>query len=224
MKGTCVIGAPLDEGIWTAIYEPSWENGHRRYVYTVNGKARIPARFAIDFIKVNEEGRYATGNEDSIDNWLGYGARVLAVADGVVSATKNDFPESKTLAAHPDYTADKATGNYISLKIADSLFAFYEHLQPGSIKVKPGQRVKKGDVIASLGFTGQSTGPHLHFHMANQDSPLGAEGVPFVFEQFTYRGVYEKLDNLGKNKWTIIKTDRPQRRNERPVPNAVVVF
>ncbi|WP_162915880.1 M23 family metallopeptidase [Paraflavitalea soli] len=216
-----VIGPPLREGAWAAVYDPAWERGHRRVVYAPDGQSRIPGRFAIDFIKMDEQGKYASGDENDIKNWLGYGATVIAVADGVVASTLNDFPESKTLSAHPSWPSEKATGNYISLDIGNGHFAFYEHLQPGSIKVKPGQKVKKGDPIAALGFTGQTTGPHLHFHIANSNSPLGAEGMPFAFKRFTLLGSWSDFSQFGKAPWipaqkVIVK--------ERPAPNAVIRF
>jgi murein DD-endopeptidase len=220
-----VLGAPLKDGTWAAVYEPSWKLGHRRVIYTVNGEARIPGRYAIDFIRLDSQGKFANGNDDEVKNWFGYANDVLAVADGVVASTINDFPESPTLSAHPKYTADKATGNYISIDIGNNRFAFYEHLKPGSVKVKPGQQVKKGDVIASLGFTGQTTGPHLHFHIANANSPLGAEGISFVFERFTVLGSYPDFEKFGKVLWAPIKNSNQSAINEeRPSPNSVIKF
>lgn len=223
-RPTLVLGAPLNAGPWAAVYEPSWERGHRRVLYTVDEKRRIPGRFAIDFIRLNNEGKYANGSDDEIKNWYGYGADVLAVSDGVVASTRNDFTESPTLSAHPSHPADKATGNYISIDIGNERIVFYEHLKPGSIKVKRGQKVKKGDVIASLGFTGQTTGPHLHFHVADKNSPLGAEGVPFVFESFIILGTYADMAKFGKEVWEPAKNSGQQIRVERPCPNAVIQF
>ena len=97
-------------------------------------------------MQIDSTGKYANGDENVVENYLGYGAQVLAVADGVVSSVRSDFSESTTLSEHPDYFAEDATGNYISLKIGNQQFAFYEHLQPKSILVKEGQEVKKGDV------------------------------------------------------------------------------
>lgn len=218
-----VLGAPLGEGSWAAVYDPAWVQGHRRVVYTIAGKARVPGRFAIDFIRLDSLGHYARGDENQVHNWYGYGATVLAVADGVVTAVRDDFTESPTLSAHPAYTADQATGNYIAIDIGQQRIAFYEHLQPGSIRVKPGQRVKKGTPVAALGFTGQTTGPHLHFHLANAASPLGAEGIPFVFEHFILSGRYEQMADFGKMPWTPATT-AANRYRERPSPNAVIRF
>ncbi len=219
---TLVLGPPLRQGNWVAIYDPAWPRGHRRVVYAPDGTGRIPGRFAIDFIQLNSLGQYATGDENNIKNWLGYAAPVIAVADGVVVAAKDSFPESATLSAHPVHPSDKATGNYIALDLGNGHIVFYEHLKPGSIRVKVGQAVKKGEPIAALGFTGQTTGPHLHFHVANANSPLGAEGIPFAFERFTLLGAYVDLNQFGKAPWKAVRPALITR--QRPAPNAVIRF
>ena len=61
----------------------------------------------------------------------------------------------------------------------------YAHFQPGSIKVKVGDKVKLGQVIALVGNTGNSTEPHLHFQIMDAGSPLAAEGIPYAFSKFT---------------------------------------
>ena len=224
-KTPLIIGSPLNGGPWAAIYEPSWATGHRRVFYTVNGTARLPGRFAIDFIKLDNNGRYVSNNGDTIRNWYGYGNDVLAVSDGVIASVKNDFPESTTLSSYQSPSPENAMGNYISINIGSNQFVFYEHLKPGSIKVKPGQKVKKGEVIASLGFTGQTTGPHLHLHIATENSPLGAEGIPFEFEHFKLLGTYPDLNNFGKKPWiSVINATSVLVIKERPAPNSVVMF
>ncbi|MGS2761904.1 M23 family metallopeptidase [Sinomicrobium sp. M5D2P9] len=222
---TVILGPPLRGGPWTAIYSPDWERGHRRVFYTEGGKARIPGRFAIDFMQTDSMGKLVKGDEDQVKNWYGYGADVLAVVDGTVASARDDFTESATVSGHPRYPSEKATGNYISLKIDDNRYVFYEHLKPGSIRVKTGQKVKKGEVIAALGFTGQSTGPHLHLHVADANSPLGAEGLPFLFEHFSLLGYYTDFSRFGKMPWDPAKKDSEQEKyQERPAPNTVIRF
>lgn len=219
------LGPPLRGGPWAAIYDPSWERGHRSVFYTVGGKARIPGRFAIDFMKLDHQGNVVKGDRDTVKNWYGYGAEVLAVADGTIASARDDFPESPTISGHPRHPAAKATGNYVSIAIGNDRYVFYEHLKPGSIRVKPGQKVKKGEVIASLGFTGQSTGPHLHLHMADTDSPLGAEGIPFLLEHFSLLGNYKDFSKFGKEPWIPVSDDnKAEITRERPGPNSIVSF
>jgi murein DD-endopeptidase len=217
-----VLGMPLQGGPWVAIYEPSWERGHRRVMFTTDGERHIPGRFAIDFVMPDELGQFSKGNSDSTRNWFGYGVPVLSASDGVVVATRIDFMESLTLSAHPDYPASRATGNYVAIAIDNHRVVFYEHLKPGSITVKSGQHVKKGDVIAAIGFTGQTTGPHLHLHVADRNSPLGAEGIPFVIDAFTLLGVYKDPSALGRQRWTPLENKKITK--EHPGSNTVIMF
>jgi murein DD-endopeptidase len=220
-----VLSPPLRGGPWAAIHEPSWTRGHRRMVYAVAGRARIPGRYAIDWVKLDARGRITAGDPDRVADQYGYGDEVLAVADGVVVAVRDDMSESTSIAAHPRHALADATGNYVALEIGANRYAFYEHLKPGSLRVRAGQRVRRGEVIASLGFTGDSTGPHLHFHLADNDSPLDAEGMPFVFAGFTLLGTYPSLDEFGKQPWQPLPApEQAHREHQRPAPNSVLQF
>ena len=86
----------------------------------------------------------------------------------------------------------------------------------------PGDAVKRGEVLAAIGAR-RSTGPHLHFHVADAPSPLGGEGMPFAIDRFELLGCYDDIGTLGQAPWS----ERPgslsaQRRNERPGPNDVI--
>lgn len=219
------LGPPLAGGPWVAIHAPEWPRGHRRVVYTTDGKPRIPGRYAIDFVAVDASGRTGPQGSDRVADVLGYGAPVLAVADAVVASARDDMPEAALLSANPKHPQADATGNYVSLRLPDGRVVFYEHLKPGSVTVKPGQRVKAGQIIGALGFTGDSTGPHLHFSVASNDSPLGAEGLPFTFSSFELLGHYADLGALGKAPWQAPEPGvKAQRRGEWPGWNTVVRF
>ena len=219
------LGPPLRGGPWVAIHSPAWARGHRRVVYAIDGRARIPGRFAIDWVRVDAHGRTTRGDPDRVDGFLGHGADVLAVADAIVSAVRDDMPESATVSANPRYALGDGTGNYVALDLGDGRHAFYEHLVPGSVRVRPGQRVRRGEVIAALGFTGDSTGPHLHFHVADGPSPLGAEGVAFVIDHFDLLGGYADIGTLGTAKWQPRPDALPRRRAmEWPASNGVISF
>ena len=220
-----VLGAPLRGGPWAAIHASSWPRGHRRVLYAVDGRARIPGRFAIDWVLLDADGRNSHGDADVARDAYGYGAEVLAVADAMVAATRDDMAESATISAHRKHAIGDATGNYVALDLGDGRFAFYEHLKPGSVRVVPGQHVHRGETIAALGFTGDSTGPHLHFHVADALSPLGAEGLPFVFDHFRVLGRYPDIGTLGSAPWAPLDDARPaQRTDEWPASNVVLEF
>jgi murein DD-endopeptidase MepM/ murein hydrolase activator NlpD len=120
---------------------------------------------------------------------------VLAVADATVAATRDDVAEPGVVAPGPSRVPiGDATGNYVALNIGGGRFVFFEHLKPGSLRVHPGQHVRRGDVIGQLGFTGQSTGPHLHMHVADANVPLAAEGLPYAMEGFQVDGKFPSIE------------------------------
>jgi hypothetical protein len=216
------LGSPLQGGPWVAIHGYAWERGHRRVFYALDGVARVPGRFAVDFVKLDDEGRIARGNPDLPGNALGYGTPVLAVADARVAAMRDGMPESATVSGNPSHPGNEAAGNYLALALGDGRYAIYEHLRPGSITVGPGDRVRRGQRIAQLGFTGDSTGPHLHFHLADAAIPLHGEGLPYGFACFTVIGGYRDIGDLGTKPWAIRST--AIRRGAMPDQNDVIHF
>jgi len=217
--GPVILDAPLRAGPWIAIYDPLLKGGHRTAIYTLDGRARIPGRFAIDFVALPASGKLPPPAERAAAN--GFGAEVLAVADGTIAAAMDGETDT---AAQP-VPAERASGNFVALDLGSGRVAFYEHLQHGSIVVKPKQRVTRGQVIAKLGSSGStSIGPHLHFHVADGNSLLGAEGLPFVFKQFTVMGQFASIQAVQSGEaWQPAGAARSSA-NSRPAPNAVVHF
>ncbi|HEU4629329.1 MAG TPA: M23 family metallopeptidase, partial [Gemmatimonadaceae bacterium] len=218
-----VLGPPLRGGPWAAVFDPAMDRGHRRVLYAVGGEARIPGRFAIDWFRVDDRGRTRPGASDRLGDFHGYGAEVLAVADGLVVATRDGVAEPARAGTAPRVAAADAAGNFVVLDLGHGRYAFYEHLRPG-LRVRPGERVRRGQVIAALGFTGQTLVPHLHFHVADAPAPLAAEGRPYAFEGYEVLGAYASIDEFGRGApWT---PQRPARREAASLPaaNAVVRF
>jgi murein DD-endopeptidase len=212
------IGAPLREGPWIAIYDPLLKGGHRTAVYTLEGGARIPGRFAIDFIAHPANG--ALPKERAADA-NGFGADVLAVGDGTIRIAIDGVPDWTP----PPITLELAPGNHVALDLGDGRVAFYEHLQRGSVRVKPGERVARGQVIARLGSSGSSSiGPHLHFHVATSASTLAAEGAPFVFRQFAELGKFASIDALLAGERWLPSGSAHTYRVQRPGPMTVIHF
>jgi murein DD-endopeptidase len=216
-----VISAPLRGGGWVAGNILTNSSDHRRAIIPLDGQARIAQQYAIDWIKMGDDGKAFRDDPRINANWYGYGADILAVADGTVVDVKDGVPDNVFFVL-PNQM-DNMLGNYVSLDWGKGYFAVFAHLQPGSVKVKPGERVRKGQVLGLLGNSGKSPVPHLHFHMVNS-SPLG-EGVPYVFDSFVVQGSAESFDSLmtgGELKERVGGADR--RSEEMPVNYAVVNF
>lgn len=213
-----VIGAPLRGGDWRCSNGPAYNTAHQ-FLDIRGGKVRIAQRFACDFNKVDAGGNTLPNPfPDEITNQMfyGYGAEVLAVADGVVAFVKDGIPENVPQASGEfkpavPMTRETNPGNWIALSLSNHRYAFYAHLQPGSIRVKTGDRVRKGQVLGLLGNSGNAVGPHLHFHIGDEYSLNGGdlngnEGLPFVFDSFNVAG------------------QPPRRRLEMPINNTIIRF
>lgn len=85
-------------------------------------------------------------------------------------------------------TLETVGGNHVILDIGNGFYAFYAHLQPGSLRVSLGEKVHRGQVLGLVGNSGNSTEPHLHFHISNANSPLGSEGLPYALSSFEVEG------------------------------------
>jgi hypothetical protein len=182
-----VLGPPFSGGTWLAGDGPTNDSDHRRSIFAIDGHIYSPERFAIDWVKIgpNDDTRHdgTTKNE----NWWGWGEPILAVADGEITEVVDEFPDN-TPRVLPPVTLDSIAGNHIILKIAQNRFVTYAHLQRGSIKVRTGSHVHRGDVLALLGNSGNTTGAHLHLQVTDGNSVLQAQGVPFLLADFMYLG------------------------------------
>jgi murein DD-endopeptidase len=178
---------PPFAGVWAAGDGPSNDSGHRRSIAAIDGHIHSPERFAIDWVKVGPNGDSHNGTSRN-ENWWGYGEPILSVADGEVTQIVDGIPENTPRVLPKPVTLDNIAGNYVIVRIASNRYATFAHLQPGSIKVRLHEHVRRGDVLGRLGNSGNATGPHLHFQVTDGNSVLQSEGVPFIFDKFTYLG------------------------------------
>ena len=125
--------------------------------------------------------------------------RVVDLGDGWPDRTRVHFLRDmlRTIVMPPRCTPSDyrpLAGNYVIVEGPDA-FAFYAHLRRGSICVSEGARVTAGDMIGNLGNSGNSTMPHLHFHLMDSIDPLAARGLPCVFREYE-RWIDEKWETV----------------------------
>jgi hypothetical protein len=214
-----VIGPPLRGGVWLAANGPADASGHRRALIPVAGTPAIAQRFAIDWVKVADDNKTFKGDQLKNESYYAEGLDALAVANGTVVAVKDSIPENVpgiNSRAVP-ITLETVGGNHVIIDIGGGNYAFYAHLKPGSIRVKKGQQVKRGDVVGLVGNTGNSTEPHLHFHISDGNSPLGSEGLP-------YRVDFEIVGRCKTFNMGCERSSPVARRGEVPLANQLIRF
>jgi len=126
-----------------------------------------------------------------------FGTDIHAVADGPVVSVLDGLPEQVPGQTPTGLPLEHYAGNHVVQDIGDGNYALYGHLKTGSVKVKPGDRLTTGQVMANLGNTGNTDAPHLHFHVMSTPDPLMANGIPFEFQSFKLDGRLASMDVLG---------------------------
>lgn len=189
-----VIAPPLRGRNWVDANSCCDMTPHRMATNPLNGQLWAAERFAIDYVQLLSDGRMFTGDKAKLDSYPSFGADIHAVADGPVVGLLNGLPEQVAGTNPTGMPLDQYAGNHIVQDIGDGNYALYAHLSPGSIKVKVGDRLTSGQVIALLGNSGNSDGPHLHFHVMSTPDPLRSNGLPFVLSSFTLDGRIASID------------------------------
>lgn len=162
-------------------------NAHRGATLSIDGTVHVPERFAIDFVQLNDD-RLFSGPIDQLSSYAYFGDKIRSATAGKVVATKDGLAEQVPGALPVGQTVQTAGGNHIVVDIGDGRYAFYAHMQPGSLRVKRGDEVEPGQVLGLLGNTGNTNAPHLHFHIMDSPSPLQSNGLPFTFSRMKGEG------------------------------------
>lgn len=165
---------------------------HRRARIAVDGNSiKKFEEFAVDWVQLRD-GKLFDGDGRRNEQWYGFGADVLAVADGSVAAVFDGMPEQTPGAPAAGLRGPRDySGNHVSLQISPGVWAVYAHLQPGSITVKTGDDVKKGQVIGKLGNSGNSSGPHLHFQLSDGPEITTSNSLPFALDSYWLGGTVD---------------------------------
>lgn len=197
-----ILGPPLAGTNYIAADACCDSVRHTRAILPINGSPYIAQRYAVDWEQADDHGRIYVGDAKKLESYRIFGKDALAVADGTVVQSRNDLPE-QTPGEYPQgITLDEADGNNLVLDIGNGFFVNYAHLQPGSVRFKPGDKVKRGDVIGKVGNSGNSVAPHLHVHVMNGPSFLASQGVPSVTDAFTVTGQVASTADFDRSEGT----------------------
>lgn len=170
-----------------ALYLPFDEEWHVYWGGRTVGKNRHAVardqRFAYDFLILKERCSFSgAGNENS--QYYCFGQGVYAPGDGVVIDVIDAIPDNVPGVMN----ADVPSGNHVVLDHGESEFSVIAHLQHGSVKVRKGDIVRAGDLAGLCGNSGNSSEPHLHYHLQNSGVLFRAEGLPAQFLDYVADG------------------------------------
>jgi hypothetical protein len=197
---SALIDSPL-RGEWVAINSPAGgDPGH--------GTDFFGQRHAIDFVQMDASATwyYAGGGPSLVrhlttglpaSSFYCWGEPVHAAAAGRVVRVLDGWPDRArvqlvwelvraTLVPARGFTAHDLrplAGNCVLIEGADAV-ALYGHLRNGTVRVTEGQEVSEGTLLGQVGNSGNSTMPHLHFHLMDDRDPLTARGIGFAFREY----------------------------------------
>jgi murein DD-endopeptidase MepM/ murein hydrolase activator NlpD len=227
-----VVGPPLRGSNYLAADSCCDATRHTRAALPINGKVWLAQRYAVDYEQLDANDRIWSGkNKKKLDNYTIYGKKAYAAADGTVVKVIDGLPEQVPGVFPSNISAEEADGNSVILDIGGGNYALYAHFQPGSVRVKEGQRVRRGDVLGLVGNSGNSLAPHLHFHVMNGPLSLASNGLPYEIDSFKVTGknpggtaAFDKAEADG----TPLKVDRfdpPKKVTDAlPLDQRVVSF
>ena len=187
-RAVASIGPPLSGNGYISADSCCDASRHTRAALPINGRVWIAQRYAVDWEQLDAQGRIFNGPPEKLESYTIFGKPVLAVADGVVVSVSDGLPEQTPGKYPTNISLDDADGNSVVLDLGELRYAMYGHLQPGSIKVHRGDKVKAGQAIGLVGNTGNSVAPHLHFQVMDRPSSLAANGLPYEIKEFHVAG------------------------------------
>jgi hypothetical protein len=187
-RNVALVGPPLKGSNYLAADSCCDATRHTRAALAIDGQFWLAQRYAVDYEQLDADNRIYNGEQEDLESYTVYGQEALAVADGTVVKVVDGLPEQTPGEFPQGISPEEADGNSVILDLGGGNYALYAHFQPGSIRVQEGDRVRRGDVLALVGNSGNSLAPHLHFHVMNGPLSLASNGLPYVVDSFTVTG------------------------------------
>jgi hypothetical protein len=184
-----VIAPPLSGDGWLALNGCCSPLSVHRFERVSTGTSIAKAEmFAIDWVLM-QDGQVNSGDGTRNEDYFAYGAEVRSVAPGTVVYVRNDAPQQTPGEPLTGIDApEDFGGNQVMVEIGPGLYAWYAHLQTGSVLVNVGDEVETGQRLAKLGNSGQSTSAHLHFGLLDAPNSTTGNGVPVAIDAYDLAG------------------------------------
>jgi Peptidase family M23 len=191
-------------GAWWAIQGGDWSDFHKSEVYS--------QPFAMDFVKLGSDNQSYAGNGRSLTDHHSWDQPVYATAGGKVAYVCYDMPDMLP-GAVPDQAIlrgdmRRILGNAVAISHANGEFSYYGHLQQLSLAVHEGEMVRRGALIGRVGNSGNSPGPHLHFHVMNGPNLFIDQGLPMQFSHFWAGGQYYSAPTTIPTRMIVVGPER----------------
>jgi len=164
----------------------------KNYDYTLGHRAYAGQEFAIDLVKLGDNGLLRKNLSDEPSDYYCFGNPVEAMHDGVIVEVEDriqDNPVNCQSSQNQFHDRVKAygyisgrSGNHIIVKHDKDRYSFYAHLKQNSALVQCGESVKRGQKLACIGNSGQCSYAHLHIQLNEGSNPLGSRGLPLTFD------------------------------------------
>ncbi len=134
-------------------------------------------RRAADIVIKGSDGRSYQANGRRNEDYYDYGKEIVAAAPGTVVTAIDGVPDNVPSSMNPFC----AVGNCLIINQGQSEYAVYAHLQPGSQRVHRGDNIQQGQILGLCGNSGNSSEPHLHFHLQDSDILQDGAGITPYF-------------------------------------------
>ncbi len=149
----------------------------------------ITQRYAYDFVMIAPGHWRHEGRGTRVTDYHCYDRDVLAAADGRVVHVRDSIRDAPFVGyGVVDVLARSFIGNHVIIEHGPAEFSFYAHLRAGSLRVRPGDPVRRGQMIGRCGHSGHSSEPHLHFHVQDRADFFAAVGLPVTFRHARVNG------------------------------------
>jgi len=143
---------------------------------------------AFDLLVIDINGKTYKNQGNKNGDYFAFGKELVAPCDAEVVLSVDGVKDNIPGTMNPAFTF----GNTVILKTANNEYLVFAHFKQNSIVVKEGQNVKKGELLGLCGNSGNSSEPHLHFHVQDSQNVNTAKPIKTYFESIVVNGELKK--------------------------------